>query len=165
MERLAAKRNAIQAAAPAWVAGGGDPAALETRLRGFEELLGRWTFGWEIYARRSTDLGATFGPTVRLTRAPGISLRPSVTAAGDEVWIVWSEGRDSEQQVYAKRSPDRGVTWGTDQRLTFGHGNPLDDSMHPTIAAAAGYLYVVWSDLRNGNLEIYFKRRRVPSAP
>lgn len=165
MARLTAKRNAIQAAAPAWVAAGGDPAALESRLRGFEDLLRRWSNGWEIYARRSTDLGATFGPTVRLTRAAGISLRPSVTAEGDEVWIVWSEGRDGEQQVYAKRSRDRGVTWGQDQRLTFGHGNPLDDSMHPTVAAAAGFLYVAWSDVRGGNLEIYFKRRIVSSAP
>lgn len=165
MARLMAKRTAIQAAAPAWVAAGGDPAALESRLRGFEDLLRRWSNGWEIYARRSSDLGATFGRTVRLTRAEGISLRPSVTTIGDEVWIVWSDGRDGEQQVYAKRSQDRGVTWGADRRLTFGHGNPLDDSMHPTAAAAAGFLYVAWSDARSGNLEIYFKRLRIPSQP
>lgn len=165
MARLMAKRAAIEAAAPPWVAAGGDPAALESRLREFEQRLQRWSNGWEIYARRSTDLGTTFGPAARLTRAAGISLRPSVATIGDEVWIVWSDGRDGEQQVYAKRSLDRGATWGADRRLTFGHGNPLDDSMHPTVAAAAGFLYVAWSDVRSGNLEIYFKRLRIPGAP
>lgn len=165
LARLVAKRTAIEAATPAWVAAGGDPAALESRLHGFEDQLRRWSDGWEIYTRRSTDLGATFGPAARLTRAPGISLRPSVATLGDEVWIVWSDGRDGEQQVYAKSSQDRGATWGADRRLTFGHGNPLDDSMHPTVAAAAGFLHVAWSDVRSGNLEIYWKRLKLPSTP
>jgi hypothetical protein len=157
--RLQQEQQAIQEAAPGWVQRGGDPAALQTLLENFQALLVRWTYGWEIYAKRSTDRGLTWGPDTRLTRAPGLSLRPSVAASGPDVWTVWSDGRDGVQEVYAKHSPDDGLTWEPDERLTAAGGNPLDDTMHPSIAIGGGWVYVVWSDQRDGNPEIYFKRR------
>ena len=44
-------------------------------------------------------------------------------------------------------------------RLTTSTGNPLGDSMHPSLAlAAAGTAYGVWTDRRSGNPEIWLQR-------
>jgi len=159
MARVKAKMDAIQSAATAWVQGGGDPARLDALLHQFQDLMTTWTFSWEIYYKRSTDGGATWGPDVRLTHAPGVSLRPSIAVSGREIEIVWCDGRDGSAQVYGKHSADGGATWDPDERLTFAPGNPVGDTMHPSIAAGGKAFYVVWMDYRSGNPEIYFKRR------
>ena len=155
--RLQEKMQAIQAAAPAWVQHGGNPAQLETLFQRFHDLFAAWTTSWEIYSKRSEDGGSTWGPDVRLTRAPGLSLRPSIAASGRNVHVVWSDGRDGTIQVYAKRSADGGATWGPDERLTHAAGNPLDDVLRPAVAVSGGSVYVIWTDRRDGNAEIYFK--------
>ncbi|HEV8580492.1 MAG TPA: hypothetical protein VGX68_15605 [Thermoanaerobaculia bacterium] len=157
--RLQEKKQAIQAAAPAWVQHGGNLALLETLLQRFHDLFAAWTTSWEIYYKRSEDGGSTWGPDTRLTRAPGLSLRPSIAASGRNVHVVWADGRDGTIQVYTKRSADGGTTWSADERLTHAAGNPLDDVLRPAVAASAGSVYVIWTDRRDGNAEIYFKRR------
>jgi hypothetical protein len=159
MARVQAKLQAIQESAPAWMARGGDPARLDALLRQFQTLMTTWTYSWEIYLKRSADSGATWTPDTRLTFAPGPSMRPSIAAAGLAVVLVWCDGRDGQSQVYLKRSADGGATWGPDVRLTASAGNPLGDSMHPSLALAAdGTVYVVWTDRRSGNPEIWFQR-------
>ncbi len=161
MARVMAKLDALQSAAPAWVHAGGDLARLDAQLQRFQELMTTWNSSWEIYYKRSLDGGATWGPDVRLTAAPGVSVRPSIAISGREIEIVWCDGRDASAQVYGKHSADGGATWDPDQRLTFAAGNPVGDTMHPSVAAGGGdgAFYVVWMDYRNnGNPEIYFKR-------
>lgn len=156
--RVADKLQQIIAAAPAWVAGGGDPAVLEAALHTFEQHLAQSIHDWEIYTRRSDDGGQTWGPIVRLTHAPGLSHRPSIVADmadGDHVTVLWFDDRDGNQEIYAKESADGGQTWGADQRLTRAPG----DSRHVSVATAGGELYAVWYDERDGNPEIYFKHR------
>jgi hypothetical protein len=154
--RVADKLQEVSAAAPAWVAQGGDPAALGAALAAFERHLDQAINDWEIYTRRSTDGGRSWGPPLRLTHAPGISHRPSIVAAGDEVAVLWFDGRDGNLEIYAKDSADGGRTWSADQRLTSAPG----DSQHVSVAAAGGELYAVWYDERDGHPEIYFKHRR-----
>jgi hypothetical protein len=153
--RVADKLQQVTAAAPAWVAGGGDPATLGAAVQAFEQHLDQAFQDWEIYTRRSDDGGRTWGPVLRLTHAPGISHRPSVVAAGDHVTVLWFDGRDGNLEIYAKESADGGRTWGADQRLTDAPG----DSQLVSVAAASGELYAVWYDERDGHPEIYFKHR------
>lgn len=153
--RVADKLAQVRDAAPDWVRHGGDPAALEARLRDFQQSLDLATRSWEIYYRRSDDGGRTWGAAQRLTRAPGVSARPSVVVAGSDVDIAWFDERDGDFEIYAKHSPDGGETWGEDVRLTSAPGA----SMLVSLAAAGGDLYALWYDERDGNPEIYFKRR------
>jgi hypothetical protein len=168
MARVQAKLQAVETSAPGWVARGGDPARLSALLQQFQALMTTWTYSWEIYLKRSADGGATWSPDVRLTSAPGPSMRPSIAAAGTEVLLTWCDGRDGESQVYLKGSADGGATWGPDVRLTASTGNPLGDSMHPSLTLGTdGTAYVVWTDRRSGNPEIYFERlarQRVPRS-
>jgi hypothetical protein len=157
LARLQQKRRRIEEAAPGWVQRGGDPAALEAKLREFERLHQAWNTGWEIYAKRSDDGGDTWGPDVRLTSAAGISARPSVAASGEDVHIVWFDGRDGNSEVYAKHSGDGGLSWQPDERLTSAAG----ESAHPSVAVSQRSVHVVWFDERDGNPEIYAKRKRL----
>lgn len=154
--RIEEKTQRIRAAAPEWVRRGGDPRRLEALLRRFERMMRRATTEWEIYYKRSTDGGATWSQDRRLTFAPGLSQRPSLALSGGEVHVVWFDGRDGDTEIYYTHSPDRGLTWNRDVRLTSASGA----SLHPSVAASRGAVHVVWFDERRGQPEIYVKRTR-----
>ena len=108
----------------------------------------------EIYYKRSTDAGATWGSDTRLTSDAGISQYPSLSVAGSAVHVVWNDNRDGNWETYYKRSTDAGTTWGSDRRLTT-DGSASDN---PSVALAGNAVHVVWMDYRDGNYEIYYKR-------
>lgn len=154
--RIAASLWRIRDAAPGWAAKGGDSAVLERILREFQKMYDLASSEWEVYYMRSTDHGATWQPASRLTYAPGSSQRPSITASGKRLFVSWFDSRDGNSEVYFKESADRGESWGPDERLTTAQG----ESVLPTIAAGTGRVHIVWSDTRDGNPEIYYKRSK-----
>jgi hypothetical protein len=109
---------------------------------------------WEIYYKRSTDGGVSWGTDTRLTNNSAFSLYPSVAVSGSIVHVVWMDNRDGNDEIYYKRSTDGGVSWGTDTRLT---NNP-SSSGNPSVAVSGSIVHVVWRDYRDGNEEIYYKR-------
>lgn len=108
----------------------------------------------EIYYKRSTDGGLSWGADVRLTNAVYESWHPSVSVTGSDVHIAWQDRRDVNDEIYYKRSTDGGVSWGTDVRLT----NNAGVSVIPSVIVSGLLVHAVWSDSRNGNYEIYYKR-------
>lgn len=153
--RVQEKMKKIQEAAPGWVHRGGNPKQLEALLKNFESQMSLATSEWDIYYRRSTDGGASWGPEIRLTSAPGSSQRPSIAVDGEDLHVVWFDNRDGNFEVYYKESPDGGITWEPDLRLTSDPG----DSLHPTVAASKKTVHLIWFDERNGSPEIYYKRK------
>ena len=109
---------------------------------------------YEIYYKRSTDGGVSWGTDSRLTIDPSNSVYPSVSVSGQVVHVVWQDGRDGNNEIYYKRSTDRGVSWGTDTRLT----NAPAISTYPSVSVSGQVVHVVWTDNRDGNEEIYYKR-------
>ncbi|HEY5122485.1 MAG TPA: sialidase family protein, partial [Ignavibacteria bacterium] len=107
----------------------------------------------EIYYKRSTDAGISWGADVRLTNNTGASYFPSVAVSGSVVHVVWIDGRDGNNEIYCKRSTDAGLSWGADTRLT----NNTAYSFYPSIAVSGSVVHVVWEDYRDGNYEIYYK--------
>jgi hypothetical protein len=109
----------------------------------------------EIMYKRSTDMGLTWEPDVRLTVDPAWSVTPSVCAVDSMVHVAWRDERDNDKlEIYYKRSMDWGITWGEDRRLSF-------DSLvstRPSIAASGSNVYLVWEDYRDQNAEIYFMK-------
>jgi hypothetical protein len=108
----------------------------------------------EIFYQRSTDYGFSWERDIQLTSDGGASRSPSIADSGANVSIAWEETRDGNREVYYKSSLDMGSTWGPDVRLTE---DPAV-SMLPSIALADTMVHVVWTDQRDGNLEIYYKR-------
>ncbi|HKR04005.1 MAG TPA: sialidase family protein [Bacteroidia bacterium] len=107
----------------------------------------------EIYYKRSADGGLSWGADTRLTNNPLISFSSSVWASGSEVHVVWYDNRDGNSEIYYKRSPDGGISWGTDARLT----NSAGGSFHPSVTASGSNVHVTWWDERDGDTEVYYK--------
>jgi hypothetical protein len=155
--RVQAALRKVQAAAPAWAQKGGDPKKLAALVNQVHESMTKANREWEIYYRRSTDRGDDWEPTIRLTNAPGLSHRPSVAVAGDDVHVVWWDDRDGNSEVYYKHSADGGLKWSDDMRLTTADG----DSQFPAVAVSRNFVHVVWLDSRDGTPQIYSLRKPI----
>jgi hypothetical protein len=108
----------------------------------------------EVYYKRSTDGGLNWGSDTRLTYDPASSGLTSISVSGSVVHVTWRDLRDGNQEIYYKRSTDGGVSWEQDIRLTYDD----HDSYNTSIAASGSIVNVVWTDNRDGNTEIYYKR-------
>jgi len=110
----------------------------------------------EVYYKRSTNNGENWGSDTRLTTNDGSSSStPEVAVNGNNIHIVWHDGRDGYSEVYYKRSTNNGGNWGSDTRLTTNEGS---FSIYPSVAVNGNNIHVVWHDDRDGNWEIYYKR-------
>ncbi len=109
--------------------------------------------GVEIYYKRSTDGGNTWGTDTRLTTSAGNSEYPCVVSSDSIIHVAWNDNRDGNIEIYYKRSTDWGSTWSPDTRLTNSPGN----SYRPSISVSGTNLHMVWYDQRDGNYEIYYK--------
>ncbi|MFH1937787.1 MAG: exo-alpha-sialidase [Bacteroidota bacterium] len=109
----------------------------------------------EIYYRHSTDNGITWEAIKRLTNSFGDSLFPSISASGDNVHVVWFDDRLTTVDVFYNHSTDCGDCWNTED-LCLTNGDSY--STYPSIVAAGSAVHVVWTDFRDGNDEIYYKR-------
>jgi len=108
----------------------------------------------EIYYKRSSDGGLSWGSDTRLTNNFAGSFHPSVLASGSNVHLVWYDERDGNREIYYKTSTNAGVSWGTDTRLT----NNSSESSHPSVTVSGQSVHVLWQDIRDGNWEIYYER-------
>ena len=109
----------------------------------------------EIYYKRSTDGGASWGQDTRLTYALTGSEYPNISVSDSILHVVWRDERDGNGEIYYKRSTDGGVSWETDTRLTNNSGT----SDYPSVSVSGQVVHVVWVDKRDGgNYEIYYKR-------
>ena len=109
---------------------------------------------YEIYYKRSTDGGTNWGAETRLTNDAAYSTYPTLAVSGSNVHLVWYDSRDGNTEIYYKFSSNSGVSWGTDTRLT----NDAGTSLYPFIAITNTTLHVIWTENRDGNPEIYYKR-------
>jgi hypothetical protein len=108
----------------------------------------------EIYYKRSTDGGVSWGEDTRLTNASDVSANPCVAVSDSVVHVVWNDNRDGNAEIYYKRSTNSGENWGADTRLT----NNSNMSRYSSISVSGSVVHLVWEDTRDGNLEIYYKR-------
>ena len=106
---------------------------------------------FEIYIKKSEDGGNTWGADVRLTSNTSASDYPSIDAEGNTVIIVWQDLRDTDYEIYFKRSTDGGNSWGADQRLS----NNTAFSQYPSVTISGSRVNIAWEDNRDGNREIY----------
>ena len=100
-------------------------------------------------------------PNFRLTTDPASSYLSynnahCIAADGDNLHIVWWDGRDLDREIYYNRSTDNGLTWQTDTRLT----NVDSWSEYPSIAVSGSNIHIVWMDDRDESYypEIFYKR-------
>jgi hypothetical protein len=112
--------------------------------------------GMEIYYKRSSNGGASWGAAQRLTWTSGSSYDTAVAIdSSDAIHIAWYGYSPGVPEIYYKRSPDGGATWNPVKRLTWTSGN----SYVPAIATdSSNAIHIVWEDETPGIAEIYYRQ-------
>lgn len=98
----------------------------------------------EVFFKRSTDKGETWGPDVQMTSANWPSFHVGVGVSGNKVHLLWEDERDpfgGSHKIFYKRSDDGGSTWTTDYRIT----QLGIDVIEPSLAVEGDTLHAVWS--------------------
>jgi len=80
---------------------------------------------------------------------------PAILQTADEtIWVFWaSEGDEQPPFILYKQSFDNGTNWSDTFEFTMG----LIDKWPATTQTCDSKIWVVWSSLRDGNFEIYYK--------
>jgi hypothetical protein len=96
-----------------------------------------------------------------------IAENPSLACAGNSVYVVWEDDRDSEfghKSIYFTYSDDGGDTWASDYMVTLDPDGDWD-AQGPVVAVDYDVddgpdriIYIAWFDNRAGAYDIYFTR-------
>ncbi len=114
---------------------------------------------WEIYYKRSTDGGATWGPDVRMSHTPEHSRHPQMLATeGGRVCCVWEDGTkwqpgtdnwSGDGCLMASVSLDSGATWHPARRITS-INTPNGRATHAKSFASGSTIHLSWMDAEEG---------------
>ena len=131
---------------------------------GMDNITGYHKYRTEIYYRKSTDYGATWGPEVRVTYYNSAKyLSGDIEAIGNNVYVAWNDSRNnsestsSNHDIFFTMSSDSGINWLPEKRLTskttagFTGGVSCSgkNAGGVEMAVSGGIVFVVWEDLRN----------------
>lgn len=120
-------------------------------------------YSWtgDIFLRRSTDGGTSWAPEESLT-VEHRAHASDILAQGDTLHMVWEDERvdpGKNFELFYRMSTDRGVSWGSEVRLTYAPGN----SYGPRLSLSSDLLHLVWYDYRNDTTsvksEVYYKQK------
>jgi hypothetical protein len=112
---------------------------------------------YDIYFSKSTDRGLSFGSNVRVDSdiSGAWQQEPSLAVSGENVYAVWRDRRNGNDDIYFARSTDGGNSFGSDVRVD--DDTTTAQQSYPRLAIdELGNIYVVWQDYRNGNYDVYF---------
>ena len=113
---------------------------------------------WEIYFKRSTDSGVTFGNVVNLSNTAGFTNMPTISVSGNNIYVVWHDGISGDyNEIFFVKSTDSGVTFSSPINLS----NTAETSDNPQISASGNNVYITWQERISrssdgGNSEIFF---------
>ena len=111
----------------------------------------------DIYFKRSTDGGASFGDTINLSSNQGNSTNPEFSVnSPSSVYTVWQNqaGNNKTHDIFFKRSTDGGVSFGDTVDLS----NDIGYSSDPDIASENNNsAYIVWTDNFMGRSKVFFR--------
>ncbi len=109
---------------------------------------------WRILHKLSTDNGETWGDEESLSDPGCSSYNPSVAVSGENVHVVWGACCNGQYDIFYRRSPDRARSWVPIERLT----DEAAWSGDASVAVDRASVHVAWTDRRDGNPEVYFRR-------
>jgi hypothetical protein len=110
----------------------------------------------EIYFKKSTDSGATWTASKRITWTSGLSQLPDITIDfSGNIHLVWDDSMTGNNVIYYKKSMDGGGTWTAGKRMSW----TSSYNMYPDMATdSSGHLYLVWSAWTGANTEICYRK-------
>jgi hypothetical protein len=128
-----------------------------------------------VFFATSVDSGTTFSANAQLDRSrvgfdpdadtPSGQWSPSLAALGDDVCAAWQDDRLGNADVFFAASRDGGATFGADERVddtADGASTQHAPDVAITRGGGATRCYVVWSDTRDGDSDVYLASRVLP---
>lgn len=109
---------------------------------------------YEVYFKKSTDNGTTWGVDTCLTLDSFLSFNPCIAVSGSDLHLVWLDNRNNlSSNIYYKKSTDFGETWSSDFVLSEDNTNSYNVSM----SVFESNVHVVWSE-RVGFFDVFYCR-------
>jgi BNR repeat protein len=117
----------------------------------------------QIRVALSIDAGKTWTQPATPVDVRGKAFEPQIAwGPGKSLVVVWSDERRADRvfDIYARRSPDGGVTWDPEQRLSeIPRHLPNNLYARPRLLGdGQGRFWVVWVGLRAGRSTLYLNR-------
>ncbi|HEV8456430.1 MAG TPA: sialidase family protein, partial [Gemmatimonadales bacterium] len=117
----------------------------------------------QIRLARSDDGGKTWIQASTPVDTSGKTFDPRVAwSKGKSLVVVWADERrgDRHFDIYARRSPDGGMTWEAEQLLSrFPRNGPSDLHARPQLLSDGGdRLWAVWVGVRNSKSFLFMNR-------
>ena len=112
---------------------------------------------FDIYHKKSTDRGDSWGNTERLSYTARTSSDPeAVLDPAGSIYLFWSEYYSAgNSEIVYKKSTDLGATWSHVNRLMWTEGHSLYPS---AVCDSSGSLHLVWEDWTGGAGEVWYKK-------
>jgi hypothetical protein len=109
---------------------------------------------YDIFIKKSTDNGTTFGAPVNLSNNAGFSEHPQIATYENKVYAVWADDTSGNREVLFTRSLDGGSNF---ERISNLSNNP-SDSFNQEIVVFGNSVYIVWLDQgEDGSTNILFR--------
>ena len=103
----------------------------------------------EIFYRRSTDGGSTFGAVSNLSNSTAVSVFPQIAVSGPNVYLVW---RETEFRFSA--SGDGGASFSAPVDLSSGRADTRGVGGGPQVAASGNAVQVIWHSDQFGKYQV-----------
>jgi hypothetical protein len=86
----------------------------------------------------------------------GAQINPEVSTDGTNVYVVWQDDKDGNEDIYFDYSPISNINFsGEDIKVNSDSGS--EDQWNPSVTTDGTNVYIVWDDYRSGTDEdIYF---------
>jgi hypothetical protein len=112
---------------------------------------------FNVYVANSTDGGLTFKTNSKIAdNLPQIQLVPDIAVYGsNNVYVVWSDNRNSNSDIYFARSTDSGLNYGTNIKINDDAGSTVQ-GFSRVVVDSNGIIHIIWQDQRNGDFDIYY---------
>jgi len=104
----------------------------------------------EIYYKKSTDNGVSWGKDTRLTDNADLSESPSVIVYDKIVFVIWHDYRFEKFKTYYKRSTDGGLSWEAETNL--------NNWWLPSAGINLQTVHLVYYNDPGGKIDLYYRR-------
>ena len=108
----------------------------------WQESVGSYgTNNYDIFFKKSSDNGETFGSPINLSNNSGFSEHPQIASVGNIIYIVWVDDSSGEREIMFCKSSDSGKTFSNSTIVSQNSMGPY----HVELAAEGQSVYIIWN--------------------
>ena len=115
----------------------------------------------DIYSNASNDSGGSWLGEIRVdtnaTAGAQASSEPSLFCLTDQAYMIWRAQEGGGERLYFSKNVTQGISWRNPIRIDSADSPPSQIESYD-IGAITGFVHVVWTDNRTGELDPFYTR-------